>query len=108
MVPLAVAAREVMLEKHLVAFLESLVLRKQAAHLRKGADVLVTHDQRTAAQWQLVLADVGAADAGHLYFHERRVPRNVRQIEFAQLRRCWSNLQRGQQFLRHVETSRSG
>jgi hypothetical protein len=66
-VPLAVAAREVVLEEDEVALRESLVLLELAAHLREVAHVFVAHDERRAAQRQLVLADVGAADAGHLH-----------------------------------------
>ena len=57
--------------------------REQAAHAGEVADVLVPHDERPAAQRQLVLADVGAADAGDLHFHQRRVGGHVRKVQLA-------------------------
>src|SRR5437762_11717441 len=74
-----------MLEEDEVAFLESLEPLEVASGLRKIADVLVPHDERRAAQRQLVLTDVRATHARNLHFQQRSGGWNVRQGEFAKL-----------------------
>src|SRR5258705_7546068 len=97
-VPLAVAAWQVVLEEDEVAVLEPFQPLEVAADLRKGADVLVAHDERRAAKRQLVLADVGAADTGNFYLEEGGVRGDVGEVDFAQLGRRWTALEGSQRF----------
>ena len=80
-----------MLQKNEIALPESLVSRELATDAVQVADVLVTHDQRAASQWQAILGDVGSAHAGNLHLHQCRVGRNVRKLQLAQLRVRWSH-----------------
>src|SRR5258705_9466724 len=105
-VPLAVAAWQVVLEEDEVAFLEPFQPLEVAADLRKGADVLVAHDERRAAQRQLVLADVGAADARDFHLEEGGVRGDVGEGEFAQLGRRWTDLEGSQSFSRRSHAGR--
>ncbi len=82
-VPLAVAAREVVLEEDQVSFFEALPPGELRADAREIAHVLVPHDERARAERELVLADVGPADACHLHFHQGRVGRHVRNVQLA-------------------------
>src|SRR5712671_7018695 len=84
--PLALAAHDVVLDEHQVAFLEALAARELAPRLGDDADVLVAHDHRGAGGRGLVQLDVGAADAGHLHLHEGAVLGNIRHGEFPDLR----------------------
>ena len=97
------AARKVMLEEHEIAVLEPLVLSKEAPDPGKRPDILVPHDERRTAERQLVLADVGAADTRNFDLHQRRVGRDVRKVEFPQLRGRWSDFQCGNQFFCHSQ-----
>src|SRR5262249_33291715 len=54
MAPLALAAGDIVLEEHEVAFLEALALRELAAGFGDRPDVLVTHDHGTACERLLV------------------------------------------------------
>ena len=83
MAPLALAARDVVLDEDQIAFLEALALGELAAGLGDIADILVAHDDGRCAGRVLVKLDVGAADAADLHFHQRRIRRNVRHRVFA-------------------------
>ncbi|HYC46075.1 MAG TPA: hypothetical protein VED01_11405 [Burkholderiales bacterium] len=74
-----------MLDEDEIAFLEPLALRELAPRLCDVTDVLVAHDYRCARRRGVVELHVRAADAGDFHLHERRVSRNVRHREFADL-----------------------
>jgi hypothetical protein len=86
------------LEENEIALFESLEPLEVASHLREVADVLVPHDERRSAERQLVLAHVGAANAGDLHFQQRGIRRDVREREFAQFRRRRADLQGHKRF----------
>ena len=92
------------LEENEIALFESLEPLEVASHLREVPDVLVPHDERRPAERQLVLAHVGATDAGDLHFQQRGIRRDLRQIEFAELRRRRRHLQGSKRLsrIRHV------
>src|SRR5476651_185252 len=83
--PLALAARDVVLDEDEVAFLESLAAREFAPRLGDVADVLVAHDHGLARRRCLVELHAGAAAAGDFHLHQRRVLGNVRHRKFLEL-----------------------
>src|SRR6266536_3759006 len=95
-VPLAMAARQVVLEKDEIALVEAFLGRERLAGSGQAADVLVPHDQRAAPQRQAVLADVGPTDASDLDLQQRRIVGNRREIQLPQFGGRWSYLYRGQ------------
>ena len=104
-IPLTVAARDVMFEEHQVPFFDALVGGENAADFGEIAHVLVTHDERGATQRQAILADVGPTDAGDRHFQQRRVGRDLGQIHLAQLGARWPHFHRGQHFFGQPGTS---
>src|SRR5882724_2780591 len=65
--PLALAARNVVLQEYQVALFESLALGELAAGLRNVPDVLVAHDHRGARRGFSVHPHIGSADSGDLH-----------------------------------------
>ena len=100
--PLALAAADIVLDEHEVAFLEALALGELAAGLGDVADVLVAHDGGLVVRRVLVELDVGAADAGDLHLHQRGVRRHVRHRIFADLGLARAGSHGRQHFFCHV------
>ena len=96
------AAGQVVLEEGEITFGEARMRRECLAEPRQVADVLVPHDERPIAERQPVLRHVGAAHAGDLDAHQRRIVRNRGKIQFPQLGSRRSYLYRGQGFFSHT------
>src|SRR5688572_28780910 len=97
MAPFALATHHVVLDEYQVAFLEALAPRELAPSLGDGPDILVAHDGRRGPRRVLVELDVGAADAGDLHLHERRVLRHVRHWKLADLHLAWADPDRSEE-----------
>ena len=88
-----------MLEKDEISLFHPLSLRELGSDVRQVADVLVSHDERSAAERQPVLTHVGTADPGDFHLHQSGIRWNIRQLELAQFRRRWADLHRGERLL---------
>ena len=104
-VPLAVAAWQIVLEEDEVPLGQPFLRGERLADPGEGAYVFVTHDQGAVAQRQPILRHVRATDARHLHLHQRRVVGYRRKVELAQLRRRWSDLYCSQDFFTQSRTS---
>src|SRR5579864_9377041 len=68
MTPLALAARDVVLQEYQVPLLESLAFGERAAGPGDVPDVLMAHDHRSARRRFPVQPHIGSADPGDLHF----------------------------------------
>src|SRR5204863_519334 len=104
-IPLAMAAGEVVLQEDKISLFQAFVRRESPSDPGEVAHVLVPHHQRATAQRQSVLAHIRPADARDLDLHQRRVIRNRWEVQFAELSRGRTDLQRGQYFFGQSDTS---
>src|SRR5690606_36736609 len=82
--PFAGAARQILLKRDAVAFLQPPARRRPPADTGDDADVFVTQDLRAFRRLQRTL-DIAAADTTRLDLEERIVVANLGQLELPQL-----------------------
>src|SRR5262245_54109150 len=103
--PLALATHYIVFDEDQVAFLEALAAHEFPTRLGNDADVLVPHDHRGLRRRAGVELHVGAADARDLHLHQRRVFRNLRHWELADLGLARRRAHGRQDFFAHTSVS---
>src|SRR5664279_2554882 len=102
MTPLTFAAHDIMLNKDQVALLEALSASEFLAGLGDVTDILVAHDCGRSIRWRLEQLHIRAADTGNFHLQQRRILRNVRHREFADLHLAWAGTDRRSYHLCHM------
>ena len=90
-----------MLQEHQVPFFNALAFREILTNSGQVTHVLVAHDNGAGPQRQAVLADVGAANTGNLYFQQGSVGGNLRNFHLPELHCRSRHFQGCQHCFRH-------